>query len=212
MYKSIQGESIWQGLPCLFIRVAGCNLKCEWCDTKYAQDKESGTELTIKEIISAVDLFNTEFIEITGGEPLLYMWEVVELTKNLVAKTHHVLIETNGSIRIPDELNFHNPRNRIHFIVDVKCPSSRMSEHNYLDNLELLSKFDNLKFVIADREDYEYAKQILESNTVRCDVIFMPVWNTIKPSQLAHWILNDELNVRLQVQLHKIMWGDMHGV
>lgn len=205
IYNSIQGESAWQGLPCLFIRVSGCNLRCVWCDSKYTWNEDESTEMTVNELYNVAKLFDARLVEITGGEPLLYSREVVRLTERLVKEGKQVLIETNGSLPIP---NIHNFRNRIHFIMDIKCPSSGMSDKNRLRNLRKLTRYDNLKFVIASREDYEYAKKILKSNHIDCEVIFMPVWRVLSLETLADWILNDNLNVRLQTQLHKIIWSE----
>jgi len=213
IFQSIQGESAWQGFPCLFIRVAGCNLRCRWCDTTYALEPNSGADIDVESIFNIIkNNYKVKYVELTGGEPLLYSSEVVDLVKMLVGIKKDALIETNGSIPLPEGLNFNDFRSRIHFIMDIKCPSSGMSEKNCLENLKLLSRFDNLKFVVADVYDYEYAKNILMNNNIRCEVIFMPVWKELDLKFLADWILRDNLsnglNIRLQTQLHKIIWGD----
>jgi 7-carboxy-7-deazaguanine synthase len=202
IFYSIQGESSFAGLPCVFVRLSGCNLRCSYCDTQYAYDE--GLEMELEDILERVNNYNCRLIEITGGEPLLQK-ETPELIRRLLDIGCKVLLETNGSldIRAIDE--------RCIRIMDVKCPSSGMHEKNDLENLKRIGNRDELKFVIADRTDYEYAKDILElvgsSYSTSPAVHFSPSFGRIILKDLAAWILEDALDVRLHVQLHKFIWG-----
>lgn len=199
IFKSIQGESSWQGLPCIFIRLSGCNLRCAWCDTKYAY--ENGNEMSIDEIINSVKVIRELpcLVEITGGEPLLQE-EVYELSDNLLAKGCKVLVETNGSLsaeRLPND---------VIRIIDIKCPGSGMSDKMCWDNLKKLRPTDEIKFVLSDYQDYEWAKKIVKKYDLllRVTVLFSPVDTNLELSKLiAEWIVCDNLPVRLQLQLHK---------
>jgi 7-carboxy-7-deazaguanine synthase len=202
IFYSIQGESSYTGLPCVFVRLSGCNLRCSYCDTVYAYDE--GCEMELKDILDKVGNYNCRLIEITGGEPLLQK-ETPELIRRLLDSGCKVLLETNGSldISVVDE--------RCIRVVDVKCPSSGMHERNDLENLKRISNKDELKFVIADRADYEYAKKLLElagfGSPSLPAVHFSPSFGKIILKELAAWILEDALDVRLHVQLHKFIWG-----
>jgi 7-carboxy-7-deazaguanine synthase len=202
IFYSIQGESSYAGLPCVFVRLSGCNLKCSYCDTQYAYDE--GTEMDLEDILEKVNHYNCRLIEITGGEPLLQK-ETPELIRRLLDMGCKVLLETNGSrdISIVDE--------RCIRIMDVKCPSSGMHEKNDLKNLKKISDRDELKFVIGDRTDYEYAKEMLDlagyGSAPLPVVHFSPSFGRIILKDLASWILEDALDVRLHVQLHKFIWG-----
>ncbi len=206
IFCSIQGESSYAGFPCVFVRLTGCNLRCSYCDTRYAYDE--GVEMPIREIVDAVSRHQCPLIEITGGEPLLQK-ETPRLVSRLLEKNFHVLLETNGSrdIGVVDD--------RCVKIVDVKCPSSGEHHQNDLDNLNRLTYKDEIKFVIGGREDYDYAKEIIKRCIPRNDNLkhFSPVFGKTDPQTLARWILADRLNVRLQIQLHKVIWGpDKKGV
>ncbi|MHB9097603.1 MAG: radical SAM protein [Syntrophales bacterium] len=202
IFFSIQGESSHAGRPCAFIRLAGCNLRCSYCDTRYAY--EEGSMLEISAIERQVSSFGSRLVEITGGEPLLQA-ETPELIRTLLDRRFTVLLETNGSldIGIIDE--------RCIRIVDVKCPSSGESGKNRLDNLALITPNDEVKFVIADRADYDYAKGIIAAHLSCRDglkpPLLSPIFGRIDPESLARWILEDHLDVRLQIQLHKVIWG-----
>ncbi len=199
IFKSIQGESTFQGLPCAFIRLTGCNLRCSYCDTKYAYEK--GNEMKVDEIVQEVNKYDCKLIEITGGEPLLQP-EVYDLSHKLLSLGYKILIDTNGSL----------PINRIDSqiirIIDIKCPGSGMSDKVCWANLDNIRPKDEIKFVLSDKKDYEWAKNIIKSYKLvgaycNTPLLFTPVWNKIKPKQLAEWILKDNLKVKLQVQLHK---------
>jgi 7-carboxy-7-deazaguanine synthase len=202
IFYSIQGESSHAGRPCAFVRLTGCNLRCAYCDTQYAY--EDGTWLEIPEILRQVSQFNCRLVEITGGEPLIQE-QTPELITTLLDHNFTVLLETNGSrdIDAVDE--------RCIRILDIKCPSSGESEKNQLKNLQLLTFNDEIKFVIGSREDYEYAKYILSTGLPRRNKmkppLFSPVFGKTDPQTLARWILQDRLDVRLQLQLHKLIWG-----
>ena len=202
IFYSIQGESIYSGIPCVFVRLTGCNLRCSYCDTAYAYYK--GVELKIEEILSEVDNYNCPLIEITGGEPLLQS-ETPLLINRLLEKKYEVLLETNGSI------NISVVDSRCIKIVDIKCPSSGENDKNDLENLKRLNQKDQIKFVVGSREDYEFAKEttrLISPGFPMRNVLFSPVIEQIHSSQLAQWILEDSLRVRLQIQLHKIIWTE----
>lgn len=202
IFRSIQGESTFQGWPCTFIRLAGCNLSCNYCDTDYA--KNTGQNLTIEDIIDKTKQFSTSgFVEITGGEPLLQE-ETIELSSKLFDEGFQVLIETNGSLDIK------NLDSRIIKIVDFKSPSSGQSSFNYYENIKYLNIDDEVKFVLTNREDYEWAVAVTKKHNLenKCKVLFSAVTDTdLQMSELAKWILEDDLNVRIHNQLHKIIWG-----
>ena len=202
VFYSIQGESIYSGIPCVFLRLTGCNLRCSYCDTTYAYYE--GVELRIEEILSRVDNYKCPLIEITGGEPLLQN-ETPLLIYRLLEKKYEVLLETNGSIDISIV------DSRCIKIVDIKCPTSRESDKNDLENLKRLNQVDQIKFIVGNRKDYEFAKEttkLVPNGFPMKNVLFSPLIEQMHPSQLANWILEDGLMVRLQLQLHKIIWPD----
>jgi len=201
IFYSIQGESSYAGRACVFIRLTGCNLRCTYCDTTYAY--EEGEELEIGAIIDRVASYQCPLVEITGGEPLIQE-ETPSLIRRLLQRGYEVLLETNGTRDISQV------DDRCVKIVDIKCPTSGEAEKNNLINVSRLTHRDEIKFVIGGREDYEYAKKILNLINLkpsRMDkVFFSPVFGAVEPSVLAEWILKDRLNVRLQLQLHKYIW------
>jgi 7-carboxy-7-deazaguanine synthase len=201
IFYSIQGESTYAGKPCVFIRLTGCNLRCSYCDTKYAY--YDGEKLDIHEIINKVALYGCSLVEVTGGEPLLQE-ETPYLISQLLGTGYKVLIETNGSHDI-SRVDGRSVR-----IVDIKCPSSGEKDRNDLANLNRLRDEDELKFVIGSREDYDYAKDILSlighGSSSKIAVHFSPSFGRMEPKELAGWILHDRLNVRLHLQLHKYIW------
>lgn len=207
IFFSIQGESTRGGLPCVFVRLTGCNLRCTYCDTAYAYDE--GKLMGIEEIIDIVNGFECSLVEITGGEPLLQS-ETPQLITELLGRGYKVLLETNGSkdIGIVDR--------RCIRIMDIKCPSSGEEKNNDLENLNRLNSGDEIKFVITDRADYDFARDILDNfpdNKAGITVNFSPCFSKINPDELAAWILDDKLDVRLNLQLHKYIWGsDQRGV
>lgn len=205
IFYSIQGESLYAGLPCVFVRLTGCNLRCSYCDTRYAYDE--GQVLSIDEIMSQLLPYDCRLVEITGGEPLLQRGTPVLITR-LLNDGYTVLMETNGSkdVRMADP--------RCINIIDMKCPGSGESEKNDLENLNRLNANDQVKFVITDRTDYEYAKSLLLDTWIPpfpVPVLFSAAAPALAPDLLAEWILADALAVRLQVQLHKILWPNQDG-
>jgi 7-carboxy-7-deazaguanine synthase len=208
IFVSIQGESTRAGETCVFVRLTGCNLRCAYCDTSYAY--EEGTLMEIPEIAEKVRNFDCKLIEITGGEPLIQD-ETPELIKALLDDGYTVLLETNGS------QNISMVDRRCVKIMDIKCPSSGEERHNDLENLKRLNEGDELKFVIADKRDYDFAVETLalipadKRGTIH--VNFSPCFGRIELRKLSEWILKDKLKVRLNMQLHKYIWPpDMRGV
>jgi len=205
IFLSLQGEASRAGLPCALVRLAGCNLDCAWCDTRYA--REGGREMTLDEIETRLGEFSCRRMELTGGEPLCQPASL-ELMRRLCDDGWEVLLETNGSLDIsPVDA-------RVVRIVDFKCPSSGESEANRWANAEHLRPTDEVKFVLADRGDYDFAVAASRERrlTERCAVIFSPVPGRLVPADLAEWILADGLDVRLGLQLHKIIWpGEDRG-
>jgi len=208
IFFSLQGESTLAGLPCVFIRLAGCNLECSWCDTDYARSAEGAVDKTIDEILSAVEGFPHGFVEITGGEPLLQD-ETPALAARLLKRFERVILETNGSLDIGAV-----PEGVVR-VVDVKCPSSGVAHGFRMENLPLLTPLDEMKFVIAERGDYEFAKEFISSmggTRLRADkILFSPVSGSLEARDLAGWILDDRLFVRFQLQLHAVIWPGEKG-
>ena len=206
IYASIQGESSHTGLPCIFIRLTGCNLRCSWCDTAYAF--YAGNDFTIEETLQKVDTFGLPLVEITGGEPLLQE-DVYPLMEALLKKGYRVMLETSGALPI-DKV----PQ-RVIKILDIKCPGSGEEKKNHLENLKLLSPHDEVKFVLLDRADYEWSRDLLRKYDLApsTQVLFSPVYDKLNLKDLSQWILKDRLAVRLQTQLHKVIWSkDAIGV
>ena len=206
IYASIQGESSHTGLPCVFIRLTGCNLRCSWCDTAYAF--YDGKNLTVEETLQKVETFGLPLVEITGGEPLLQE-DVYPLMEALLKKGYRVMLETSGALpidKIPEKLIK---------ILDIKCPGSGEEKKNHLENLKFLSPHDEVKFVLLDRADYEWSRDMLRKYDMvpSKQVLFSPVYDKLNLKDLSQWILKDRLAVRLQTQLHKVIWSkDAIGV
>jgi 7-carboxy-7-deazaguanine synthase len=200
IFKSIQGESTFAGLPCVFVRLTGCNLRCHWCDTAYAF--HGGQKMTVDDVLARVRQLGGKLVEVTGGEPLLQD-DVYPLTEQLLAEGFRVLVETNGE-RYIGRL----PRAVIK-VVDVKCPGSGEGETFCADNLDALEKKDQIKFVLVDENDYLFARDFIVRHNLRGHVdetILSPVFGQLHPRQLTEWILRDGLEVRLGLQLHKFIW------
>ena len=204
IFYSIQGEGILVGVPSIFLRLTGCNLRCSYCDTKYAYVQ--GEEMSIPTILDAIKKFTCTNICITGGEPLLQK-DTVKLIETLLQKNYKLCLETNGSISIKKLVG----KRSLVISLDIKCPSSGSHEQMNMKNISYLSEKDQLKFIINNKKDYNYAKEILKRYNPSCNVFFQSVWGT-NPQKLASWILNDRLPVRLALQLHKIIWGGKRGV
>lgn len=199
IYKSIQGESTWAGLPCAFVRLTGCHLRCSYCDTEHAFYE--GSWMTLGEILRQVGDLGVPLVEITGGEPLLQP-ACGPLAEALLQRGYTVLCETSGALPI-DRL----PEGVIR-IMDLKCPSSGEAQRNDWRNIERLTARDEVKFVIGDRADYEWARSVVGQYDLprRCHVLMSPVHEGISPRQLGEWIIEDGLQVRFQLQLHKLIW------
>ena len=206
IFHSIQGESTWAGLPCTFIRLTGCPLRCVWCDTEYAF--HGGERMTLDEIVARVDEIGTPIVELTGGEPLIHR-NAFRLAAMLLDRGYTVLVETSGAVDVAPL----DPR--VHKIMDLKCPGSGEEARNLWPNLDHLTGRDEVKFVIRDRRDYEWARDVIRdrglADRVRAGelraLLFSPVWDELDFQDLAAWILEDRLPVRLQIQLHKVIWG-----
>lgn len=200
IFYSIQGESSYAGYPCLFFRLAGCNLRCSYCDARYTYE-EPGHGLTIDALLAEAAKHPNALIEITGGEPLLQE-AIYTFMDQLLAAGRTVLLETNGSI----ELN--RVPAAVVKIMDLKCPGSTMHERMDLRNLDLLQPHDEVKFVVGSRLDYEWARRVMEEHGLseRVKVLIAPVAGSLPPAELADWLLADELCARLQIQLHTLLW------
>ncbi|HSR35917.1 MAG TPA: radical SAM protein [Desulfurivibrionaceae bacterium] len=208
IFYSIQGESSYAGYPCVFVRLSGCNLRCRWCDARYTYE-EPGTEWDLPAILAEIDRHPANaLVEITGGEPLLQEG-VYGLMETLLANSRTVLLETNGSValdRVPEG---------VVTIMDVKCPGSTMADRFDPANLDRLRPTDELKFVLASRADYEWAAGFVQGHGLvgRHPIHFSPVVAELPPADLAQWLLADGLAVRLQLQLHTLLWpGQKRGV
>jgi 7-carboxy-7-deazaguanine synthase len=206
IFHSIQGESTWAGVPCTFVRITGCPLRCTWCDTEYAF--HGGSRMTFDEIVREVASHPARVVEITGGEPLAHRGSV-DLARRLLEEGYTVLVETSGAFDVSplDE--------RVHTIMDLKCPGSGESARNLWANLEHLDSRDEIKFVVKDRTDYLWARDVIRERGLDRRVaegslralLMSPVWGEIDLEAFAGWILEDALPVRFQVQIHKLIWG-----
>ena len=199
IFFSIQGESTRIGLPCVFVRLTSCDLRCAWCDTAYAFNE--GTEMSIDVILKKVEEYKCRLVEVTGGEPLLQA-NVHLLMKRLCDESYDVMIETGGHRDVS------SIDSRVKRIMDIKCPGSLMKKRNHWDNIKSLTGQDEVKFVIANETDYEWAKKVIQKYNLaaRCTVLMSPVFGNIENRTLAEWILRDHLQVRFQLQIHKYIW------
>jgi 7-carboxy-7-deazaguanine synthase len=206
IYLSVQGESSHTGLPCVFVRLTGCNLRCVWCDTAYAFHE--GKTQSINQTLKDVKKFGINLVEITGGEPLMQE-DAYPLMEALLKNGYKVMLETGGSLSLGKV-----PRDVIK-ILDLKCPGSREHKKNNLDNLKLLAPHDEVKFVILDRRDYEWSRDLIKKYKINetAPILFSPVYGKLELKEMVKWILEDRLPVRLQTQLHKVIWSkETHGV
>ena len=199
IFHSIQGESSLAGMPCVFVRLTYCNIRCSYCDTEYAFYE--GKPMTLDEIVAAVEAFDCRRVEITGGEPL-FQPEVHALMKRLCDAGYELLLETGGSL----DISTVDPR--VRRIVDFKCPSSGMEKKNHWKNAGYLTERDEVKFVIGDREDYEWSKRKIAEYGIagRSPILMSVVFGQLEPVVLSEWILEDSLDVRFQLQMHKYIW------
>jgi 7-carboxy-7-deazaguanine synthase len=207
IYESIQGESTFAGLPCTFVRLSRCNLRCRWCDTPQAF--EGGTQLARADVLERALSFGTPLVELTGGEPLLQPG-AIPLLRELCDSGRTVLLETSGERDISEV----DPR--VHRIMDLKAPGSDESHRNRWENIEHLTGRDEVKIVLADRVDYDWAKQVVEEHGLadRVNAVLLScVWGELDPKDLVRWVLEDKLRVRVQIQMHKVIWDpDTQGV
>lgn len=206
IFHSIQGESTYAGVPCVFVRLAGCNLRCTWCDTTYAFHE--GRPMTIEQVLEEVGRYPCRTVELTGGEPLLQR-DALPLMAALLGRGYRVLLETSGSLPVEEV-----PEGVVR-VLDVKCPGSGESDRNHWENLDRLRPGDEVKFVVKDRTDYAWAAALVRRLGLheRATVLFSPVHGECDPADLARWILEDGLPVRLQIQMHKVIWpGLLRGV
>lgn len=199
IYRSIQGESTFAGLPCVFVRLAVCDSRCVWCDTPHAFGE--GTWLPLAEVVEEATAFGCPLVEITGGEPLLQD-EVYPLMTRLADRGHTVLLETSGAHDVS------RVDSRVHIILDLKCPASGECARNWWANLEILKPTDQIKFVVASRADFEWAADVIREHRLeqRFSVLLSPVFGAVTPLELANWLLESGLQVRMQLQLHKLIW------
>lgn len=204
IFKSIQGESTRSGLPCCFVRLAGCNLNCKWCDTQYARTDNEAAEMSLDKIFEQVESLGCKRVEITGGEPMCQS-AVMELLKMFCDAGYETLMETNGSLCL------NRVDQRVRKIIDVKCPSSGEHTSMRLENIANLTMTDELKFVIATRGDFDYSLELIERCKLvgRCELIFSPVAGELEPRTLAQWLLESGIDARLGLQLHKIIWPEI---
>jgi 7-carboxy-7-deazaguanine synthase len=207
IYESIQGESTFAGLPCAFVRLSRCNLRCRWCDTPQAF--EGGTQLPRADVLKQALSFGTPLVELTGGEPLLQPG-AIPLLQELCDSGRTVLLETSGERDISEV----DPR--VHRIMDLKAPGSDESHRNRWENIEHLTARDEVKIVLSDRADYDWAKRVIEEHalTDRVNAVLLScVWGELDPKDLVRWVLEDRLPVRVQIQMHKVIWdADTEGV
>ena len=203
IFYSIQGEGKWSGKPNIFIRTTGCNLRCSYCDTKYAYI--DGKDYSIDQILETIKKYPCEDICITGGEPLLQE-EMINLINELTKRNYKIIIETNGSKKINDLIK----NKKLTISMDIKTPSSGMEKEMIFENIILLREKDQIKFIIKDKKDYDYAKKTINTYKIKSNIYLQPEWNT-DPSILAERILKDGLSVKLGLQIHKILWNNKRG-
>ncbi|MEZ0232701.1 MAG: 7-carboxy-7-deazaguanine synthase QueE [Methylophilaceae bacterium] len=205
IFHSLQGESSRVGLPTVFVRLTGCPMRCVYCDTAYAF--KGGSNMSLDDIMVEVESHGTKYVTVTGGEPLAQKEQCLNLLKRLCDAGYSVSLETGGAI---DTMGVDA---RVSVILDIKTPDSGELKNNHWDNLQHLKPIDEIKFVLCSREDYDWAKQLLAEQALneKCQVIFSPVFSQVNPTDLADWVLQDKLPVRMQVQLHKILWGETPG-
>lgn len=209
IYYTFSGEGKTAGMPVVIVRMTGCNLRCSYCDSQYSY--EEGEELTFDEVVKRIKKYNCNRVLLTGGEPLVNSL-CLDLVERLKVEHFFIILETNGSLSI-EKFLLHIDM----FCIDIKCPSSGMTELIYWENLECIGRTgDEIKFVIGDRKDYEFAKGIVKKYNHCIDneqFVFSPVWGKIEPKQLAEWMLEDKLDVKYSLQMHKVIWNkDKRGV
>lgn len=200
IFHSIQGETTYSGLPCVFVRASGCNLRCLYCDTMYAY--EGGTEKSVDEILVQVRSYRCSLVMITGGEPLVQRDAVNSIIDSLLRDEYKILLETNGSLSIE------SIDRRVVKIMDLKCPDSGMSEHMRWENLQHLCQHDQVKFVLSSRRDYEWARDVIAKYPLlgKLEILLSTAFGRLEPESLVKWMLDDKLDARFQLQIHKYIW------
>ncbi|WP_040576085.1 MULTISPECIES: 7-carboxy-7-deazaguanine synthase QueE [Methylophaga] len=204
IFYSLQGESRTVGLPTVFVRLTGCPLRCGYCDTEYAF--HGGEKMDLDEIVAKVAAFNPRYVCVTGGEPLAQP-NCIPLLTALCDRGYEVSLETSGAMDIS------KVDKRVSRVMDLKTPGSGEESKNRYENIELLNTHDQLKFVVCHRDDYDWAKQKLQQHQLneRCEVLFSPIHGQLQPAELAEWVVEDNLPVRMQIQMHKYLWGEEKG-
>ena len=205
IFFSLQGETKTVGIPTVFVRLTGCPLRCGYCDSAYAFS--GGKNKSVDEVIKSIEQYSTKYVTVTGGEPLAQKEECLLLLKMLCDLGYQVSLETSGAI----DISMVDPR--VVKVVDIKTPGSLESSKNNFQNMGYLLPHDQVKFVICDRADYDWSKKMVTQFDLaaRCEVLFSPSYHDLSPRELADWILEDQLSVRFQMQLHKMLWGDVPG-
>jgi 7-carboxy-7-deazaguanine synthase len=204
IFHSLQGESTRVGLPTVFVRLTGCPLRCGYCDTAYAF--QGGANMSLEQILEKVASYGAKYVTVTGGEPLAQK-ECIPLLERLCDAGYSVSLETSGA------MDTSKVDVRVSVILDIKTPGSGEETKNLWSNLDRIKPTDEVKFVLCGREDYDWARQVLAERGIadKCTVLFSPVYSQLNPTDLADWVLQDRLPVRMQVQLHKILWGETPG-
>ncbi|MDH5191465.1 MAG: 7-carboxy-7-deazaguanine synthase QueE [Gammaproteobacteria bacterium] len=204
IFYSLQGESRTAGFPTVFIRLTGCPLRCDYCDTTYAF--QGGEKIEISDVLKRVAKYQPHYVTVTGGEPLAQN-ACLTLLSSLCDAGYEVSLETSGAIDVS------NVDQRVIKVMDLKTPASGESEKNLYQNINKLNSQDQIKFVLGNRADYDWSKDIISEYSLdgKCEILFSPVHGKLEPVQLAEWILHDKLNVRMQIQLHKLLWGNEKG-
>ncbi len=205
IFYSIQGEANTVGFPTVFVRLTGCPLRCQYCDTAYAF--KGGEQMTLAAIIDEVKAYDTRYVTVSGGEPLAQK-NCICLLKDLCEQGYHVSLETSGALDIQEVDSC------VSIVLDIKTPGSGEVNKNLWENIAFLKPNDQVKFVICHEEDFHWAKTVVSTYqlTERCSVLFSPSYEELHPKSLAEWILSHQLPVRLQMQMHKLIWGDVPGV
>ena len=204
IFHSIQGESTLMGFPTVFIRLTGCPLRCHWCDTQYSFS--GGEWLTVNEILDQIKTYGTPYVCVTGGEPLAQK-RCIKLLDTLIAHGFNVSLETSGAISIA------NVNDKVITVMDLKAPGSGEEQSNLYENINYLDSKDQIKLVLKNRTDYHWSQEIIKRYNLidKCEILLSPVANELKPADLAQWILDDRLLVRMQLQLHKVLWDNTKG-
>lgn len=206
IFYSIQGEGVFTGVPMVFVRLQGCPFRCVWCDSVHTWDNKDGVEMSLEAVMEKVATFPTKHVCITGGEPLAQPREFKSLANALKKQGYWTEVETSGGYELPMDAPIDS------WVMDIKCPGSTMERYNKYGEVSRLREQDQLKFIVADRKDFDFALGVLEKHKPVCHVLFGPSWDQIDPSQLAEWVKNEAPKARLSIQVHKVLWGNKRGV